>query len=355
MSRRAVLSLTILVVLAALVVGAAASAWHQLTRPLQMPGGSAEIVVIEPGQPAGHILELLEARGILPSAVLARVYFQAFLDSPALKAGEYELRSGVSTIDILGILARGEVLMHPVTILEGLTLEETAELLAEAGFGLAARFHELMSDPAAIVDLDPLAEDLEGYVFPDTYHFARSTPEPTIVGELVKTFRRNYEAEVAPLLDDEDPRSLREIVTLASIVEKETSLDHERPTVAGVYANRLRRGIGLYADPTIIYALKKMGRWDGNLRRTDLKLDSPYNTYVVAGLPPGPICSPGLKSLLSAARPEDVPYLYFVSRNDGSHVFARTLAEHNRNVDKWQKQYWQERWAAERRRESGTD
>ena len=174
---------------------------------------------------------------------------------------------------------------------------------------------------------------------------------------MVETFRSRTADLLAVLAGDdstgeadEPDDGLRELVTLASIVEKECRLDEERPLVAGVYAHRLRIGMGLYADPTVIYALKKLGRWDGNLRRPDLKLDSPYNTYVGPGLPPGPICSPGLASLEAAAAPADIPYLYFVSRNDGSHVFARTLAEHNRNVSKWQKQYWRERWARERQR-----
>jgi UPF0755 protein len=136
---------------------------------------------------------------------------------------------------------------------------------------------------------------------------------------------------------------VRELVTLASIVEKEARLAAERPLIAAVYANRLERGMGLYADPTVIYALKKAGRWDGNIRRADLALDSPYNTYRHAGLPPGPIASPGAGSLRAAAAPADVPHLYFVGRNDGSHVFATTLQEHNRNVHQWQRLYWRER------------
>ena len=136
---------------------------------------------------------------------------------------------------------------------------------------------------------------------------------------------------------------VRRLVTLASIVEKETGLDRERPLVAGVFANRLRLGIPLGADPTIIYALKKAGTWDGDVRRADLAMESPYNTYLVAGLPPGPICSPGLASLRAAAAPASTQHLYFVSRNDGSHVFAATLEEHNRNVEQWQKAFWRGR------------
>jgi hypothetical protein len=143
-------------------------------------------------------------------------------------------------------------------------------------------------------------------------------------------------------------RSVRELVTLASLVEKEARIEGERPQIAAVYANRLELGMGLYADPTVVYALKQEGRWDGNIRRQDLRMDSPYNTYRHAGLPPGPIASPGLASLKAAARPADITSLYFVSRNDGTHVFADTLAEHNRNVDRWQRQYWRE----QRRREA---
>jgi len=144
----------------------------------------------------------------------------------------------------------------------------------------------------------------------------------------------------------ENDLDLRGLVTLASIIEKEAGRLDERPLVSAVFHNRLKRQIGLYADPTIIYALKLAGDWDGNLRREDLELDSPYNTYRYPGLPPGPICSPSEASLQAAAEPADVPYLYFVSRNDGTHVFARTLAEHNRNVARWQVRYWRNRRAA---------
>ena len=134
--------------------------------------------------------------------------------------------------------------------------------------------------------------------------------------------------------------SVRQLVTLASIVEKETGVAEERPLVAAVYSNRLKVGMGLQCDPTVIYALERAGRYDGNLRRTDLAFDSPYNTYRYAGLPPGPIAAPGRASLEAAANPADVPYLYFVSRNDGSHAFAATLEEHNRNVQKFQVEYF---------------
>ena len=278
----------------------------------------------------------------------ARLYLSRYLDDPTLKAGEYRFTGAATTPEVLTKLVRGEVLTHNVTVIEGLDIETIAAHLAEAGFGDPDEFLRLMRSSELIADLDPLAEDLEGYVFPDTYAFARNTSEAEIVATMVSTFRRHWTDSIEPLLSEDDPRTARDVVTLASIVESETGIDTERPVVAGVYANRLRIGMGLYADPTVIYALKRKGTWDGNLRRPDLEVDSPYNTYRYPGLPPGPIASPGLASLLAAAQPADVPYLYFVSRNDGTHVFARTLAEHNRNVERWQKQYWRERWARER-------
>lgn len=343
----------LLVLLAA--AGAAALgwwAWQRLHAPYRGFAGEETIVVIEPGTGAAGILDRLEREGVIESAFLTRAWLVYRLDDPPLHAGEYRFAEPASALEVLDRLIRGDVMTHAVTLVEGLTLEETAAALAGAGFGDEDAFLAAMSDPAAIADLDPEAPDLEGYLFPDTYAFARSTPEREIVAAMVDNFRRRWRESVAPLLAsvrvEGAPAGPREVVTLASIVEKEARLDEERGLIAGVYANRLARGIALYADPTVIYPLKKRGTWDGNLRRDDLQLDSPYNTYRYAGLPPGPICSPGLGALRAAAAPAEVPYLYFVSRNDGSHVFAETLSEHNRNVDEWQRRYWRRRWAEER-------
>ena len=337
--------------LALLVSAGAVSAWAWRTLHAPYRGYAAEAadVEVEPGLDARAILELLERDGVLADARLTRIYLVQVLDDAPLKAGDYRFEGALNAPQVLDKLIRGEVRTHPVTLVEGLTLEETAQRLAEAGFGEYETLRALMQDPERIADLDPAAETLEGYLFPDTYSFARRTPEPAVVDVLVETFRRRFRDEVAPLLEAADERPVREIVTLASIVEKEARLADERPLIAGVFANRLRRGMPLQADPTVIYALTSLGRWDGNLRRPDLQVDSPYNTYRYPGLPPGPIASPGLASLQAAARPAGEPYLYFVSRNDGSHVFANTLAEHNRNVNRWQKEYWRRRWAEERR------
>lgn len=407
----------VLVWLAALLVlGLAAAgaafwwAWLQVERPHRGFAGDTAMVVVEPGTPSVHILDQLEERGVIADARLARLYLKLALRDPALQAGEYRFEGAAPLPAVLDKLVRGDVVDHAVTIVEGLTLEETAEAMADAGFGDLDALLAAMRDPAPIADLDPDARTLEGYLFPSTYRFRRGTTEAEMVATLVATFRRAWVNEVEPLLAElereagggpaagagasdgggedsgggdrdgsgareggargaeggreaaapppDEPvraptrerprRSIRELVILASLVEKEARIEGERPQIAAVYANRLELGMGLYADPTVVYALKQEGRWDGNIRREDLRMDSPYNTYRHAGLPPGPIASPGLASLMAAARPADVTSLYFVSRNDGTHVFADTLAEHNRNVDRWQRQYWRD----QRRREA---
>src|SRR6185295_7487598 len=201
--------------------------------------------------------------------------------------------------------------------------------------------------PAPIRDLDPAAQDLEGYLFPETYSLPRRTDAPTLVRLMVAAFNRAFTPELRAAAAARN-RSVRQAVTLASIVEKETARADERPTVAAVYGNRLRIGMALQCDPTVIYALQRAGAYTGNLRHDDLSFDSPYNTYRYPGLPPGPIASPGRASLEAAVHPAAADYLYFVSRNDGSHEFARTLEEHNRNVQKWQVQYFRDKRAAGR-------
>lgn len=350
--RRVFLGMFILLLLLLVPAGMVAWSWWKLQRPYKGYPEPERQVTIAPGTSATQTLVNLEKEGVLADAKLARVYLIYSMRDPKIQAGEYLFRGSLATHQVLRMLVRGQTLTHRFTLVEGMTLEETADLLATQGFGRREAFLAAMRSPQRIADLDPEARDLEGYLFPETYSFAARTGEKEIVDLLVRTFRRRFEKDVRPLLAQGPPgrnaRDVRQVVILASIVEKEAKASGERPLIAAVYQNRVRQKIGLAADPTVIYALKKLGRWDGNLRRDDLRMDSPYNTYRWAGLPPGPICSPGLASLKAAAVPANVPYLYFVSRNDGTHVFAETLAEHNRNVEIWQRQYWRDRRAAGR-------
>jgi UPF0755 protein len=346
--RRVLAGLGILLLLLLVPIGMGLWSWWKLQRPYQGYPGAERLVTVEPGMGVSQALDRLEQEGVLADAKLARSYLIYFMGDPKIQAGDYQFRGPMTTAQVLRKLVRGDVVTRSVTLIEGLTLEETAAHLASKGFGRREVFLELMRSPELIADLDPEAADLEGYLFPETYSFANGTSEREVVATLVKTFRRGYEREVRPRLRP-GGRTLRQVLTLASIVEKEAQVAAERPLIAGVYDNRLERGMGLGADPTVIFALKRLGRWNGNIRREDLRVDSPYNTYRYAGLPPGPICSPGLASLAAAAAPADVPYVYFVSRNDGTHVFAETLAEHSRNVEQWQRRYWRERRAQQRR------
>lgn len=353
--RKFLLGLGILVLIAAVPLAMAGWSGLRLMRPYQGFEGASKRVVIAPGSSAGQILALLAKEGVIEDARLARFYLVYFLRDPALKAGEYEFTGAESLRQVLGKISRGEVARHPITLVEGLTLEETADQLAKEGFGERDAFLSLMRSPELIADLDPEAQDLEGYLFPETYNFTLGTSEREIVATLVKTFRARFDKQVAPLLSARPGApGVRHVVTLASIIEKEAQKDGDRPLIAAVYENRLAQRIALMADPTVIFALKHRGVWNGNIRKSDLSLESPYNTYKYPGLPPGPIASAGAASLRAAASPAPVSYLYFVSKNDGSHAFATTLAEHNANVERWQRQFFRDRRAEERRaREAG--
>jgi UPF0755 protein len=223
-----------------------------------------------------------------------------------------------------------------------------AKVFESNGFGSSASFVEAASTKALVGALDPQAVDLEGYLFPDTYAVPRQTSAMTLVALMIDRFEESY-SESMRQRASELGLSTRQVVTLASLVEKETARADERPLVAAVYHNRLKRGMSLQADPTVVYALERAGRYDGNIRREDLQFDSPYNTYKYPGLPPGPIASPGLAALEAAVRSAAVRFLYFVSRNDGSHAFSETLAQHNRNVREFQVRYFRQEAVGGRR------
>ncbi|MGE3885592.1 MAG: endolytic transglycosylase MltG [Vicinamibacterales bacterium] len=331
----------------AIVLGLAAAgvAWVAYTRvhePFQGFEGPEQFVDIPPGTGAGGVGARLAEAGVVRDANTFRVALWLTGRARDLKAGEYRFDRASSAVEVIDRIARGDVYKRLVTFREGLIIADIAAVFEERGFGPAAEFERAAKNRALIADLDPDARDLEGYLFPETYALPRGTTADELVAQMVGLFRKLYseglqaEAAAAGL-------TTRQVVTLASLVEKETARAEERPLVAAVYRNRLAIGMGMQADPTVIYALRLAGRYDGNLSRADLQFDSPYNTYRYAGLPPGPIASPGLASIEAAIRPADVRHLYFVSRNDGSHVFADTLAEHNRNVHEWQVRYFRER------------
>ena len=244
----------------------------------------------------------------------------------SLKAGEYLFERSADVREIHSRLARGDIYVHTVVIPEGFTMFDVAQAIQDAGLGTREEFLTLAkSDANLISDLDPQATSLEGYLFPDTYQFTRAQTLSEVVREMVKRFRR--EAGAIGLNSD-----VHRVVTMASIVEKETAVPEERPMVAGVYYNRLAKRIALAADPSIIYAKLLDGTYQGALHHGDTQLISPYNTYRHVGLPPGPIGNPGRSALQAAMHPASSDYYYFVSDGNGHHRFARSLDEHNRNV-----------------------
>lgn len=328
---------------AVLAAGAGAlGAWLVYARTQDPYRGFAEaerFVEIPPGASAPTVGRRLVEAGVVRDLLTFRAAVWLTGRARELKAGEYRFDRPLSAVEVVDKIARGEVHVRPLTFREGLTLAEMAALYEARGFGSAAEFLAAASNPALIAELDPGAPDLEGYLFPETYTLTRDTTAADLVAAMAEAFRRAFDptmreaARAAGL-------TVRQVVTLASLVEKETAHPDERPLVAAVYLNRIRRRMPLQADPTVVYAMQKAGRYGGNISKADLKIDSPYNSYRHPGWPPGPIAAPGLASLRAAVEPAKVDYLYFVSRNDGTHVFASTLAEHNRNVRRWQVEYF---------------
>lgn len=334
--------LRLAVLVAAVAAGAGWWLRQQALTPYRGYPEAEKFIDVAPGTGPRSIGAALAAAGVVKDPLTFRVALWLTGRARELKAGEYRFAAPVSALQVVAVLADGAIYTRPVTFREGLTIAEMADVYAESGLGSRDDFLAAARDVSLISDLDPEARDLEGYLFPDTYPVPRKTAASTLVAQMVRGFRG---ALPPPLIAKAkaDGLSVRQVVTLAALVEKETAQDAERPLVAAVYRNRHEIGMGMQADPTVIYALQQAGRWDGNLSRDDLQFDSPYNTYRYGGLPPGPIAAPGRRALEATVSPADVDYLYFVSRNDGTHVFATTLAEHNRNVFEWQVQYFRRR------------
>jgi UPF0755 protein len=280
----------------------------------------------------------LEEGGLLRDRRLGSIALKSHYRGKTLKAGEYRFEEPLSPVDLLHPIVAGDVVKWKVTIPEGLSADEIFPLFEARDFGKAADFDRLFKEPGTFPSIPKEARTLEGFLFPQTYTLSRPRTSREIVDLLTREFRQSLppsfaaEAERAGL-------TVLEAVTLASMIEKETSLASERPLVAAVYHNRLRIGMPLQCDPTVIYALRRRGDWKGPLSRDDLAIDDPYNTYNRRGLPPGPICSPGLASLQAAVAPARSQALYFVARGagDGSHFFSETYEGQQHNVAQYRR------------------
>ena len=293
---------------------------------------NAKVVVIPQGKSFHEVARILEDNGIIRDRrsfyLLARIGGEV----SKAKAGEYEVHTQMTPREVLSKLVRGEVIQYPVTIPEGYNLYQIGEVLEQAKVCSKKIFLEKVRDPALIDSLGLDGDSLEGYLFPDTYNLPKGFGEEQVIRQMVARFKTVYgslakRAEKLGL-------SRLDVVILASMIEKEAKDDQERRLIAAVFHNRLNRGMALQSDPTAIYGLQEKRN---SVTREDLQRKTPYNTYIISGLPKGPIANPGSKSLQAVLFPADVGYLYFVSKNDGTHYFSSTLEEHNRAVARYQR------------------
>lgn len=289
-------------------------------------------IQVEQGEPFATVVHRLHAQRVITNEKFFSLWARISGSDKKIQSGLYRFDPAVSPREVLNRMVLGKGLFYSVTIPEGLTIKEIADLLANLQLVDRAKFLAQAADPELLATLGLQGKGIEGYLFPSTYRFTPLMSERDILLIMVGQFRKVSE----PLWDQYGATAtltLHEIVTLASMIEKETGVEAERPLVSAVFYNRLRLHMPLQSDPTVIYGLKN---YNGDLTRRDLQDTSPYNTYRIPGLPPGPICNPGLSSLKAALKPAPVSYLYFVSKNDGTHVFSNNLAAHNKAVKQYQ-------------------
>jgi UPF0755 protein len=289
-------------------------------------------VWIKPGQGFFETIDQLQEAGLVkhPEKFRWLAYLRQY--ERRIKAGEYALCSSMSPQKILDTLVRGEAIVHKVIVPEGATMARIAAVLEKEGLMSRHAFLEAATNPDLVAALGLEGDSLEGYLFPETYYFPKGVPAGQVINKMVAQFRSVF----VPAWSERAQEmgfSVHQVVTLASIVEKETGKPEERPLIAAVFLNRLKRNMRLESDPTVIYGMEA---FNGNITRKDLNTRTPYNTYRIKGLPPGPIANPGKDAISAVLFPPQEPYLYFVSKNDGSHHFSKTFSEHNKMVRKYQ-------------------
>lgn len=294
--------------------------------------GREVVLLVKPGQGLNRITADLAEKGLINNQTLFKLYARYKQAAGRLKAGEYRLSPQLTPVQILDLLLRGKVVRYRITIPEGLNMDEIAGRVAQAGFCKAETFSGLCRDIAFIKALNIPSHTLEGFLFPNTYFFPKGTTCREIIKKMVATFFNVYTSEWQ-VRTKKIGFTMQQIVTLASMIEKETGDASERPLISSVFHNRLKRKMRLECDPTVIYGDKD---FKGRIRKRHLRRKTPYNTYQIFGLPKGPIANPGAKSIEAALYPDESDYLFFVSRNDTTHHFSKNLREHNRAVRKYQ-------------------
>ena len=315
------------------LAGLALLAGLDLYRFSRRPGPDRETMVeIAPGSPLKKIAAKLAQKGLISSVPWFIILNRLNGDGTALKAGEYRIPPRATPLEIIATLKSGKVVERQLSIPEGFTLKQIGARLKARGICKDNEFEQLVRDPEQLKKWQIPGPTLEGYLFPSSYNYSRQTSCRQMLETMLATGRREYEkirAASPPCRLDR-----HQVLTLASMIQKEAGDNREMPLIAAVFFNRLKKGMRLASDPTTIYALGES--FDGNLRRRDLKNPSPYNTYQHKGLPPGPICSPGREAITAVLRPAKSDFLYFVARGDGRHQFSRNLNDHNRAVRRYQ-------------------
>ena len=330
--------LAMLLVLVLLVGGAAAGyLWYSIEKPYGTFSSDGVFVDVPHGASSRGVARLLEQNGVIRSAIGFEIYARRH-PRRTLQAGEYFFSHPASGKDVYWTIANGNIYERPFTVREGETMFDIARNLEAAKFITADDFLAAAKNPEIIRDLAPHAKTLEGFLFPATYQLPRHPVATELAAEMTQKFREQW-AEIAAANPEKSSEAhghpILSTVTLASLVERETPKPDERPLVAGVFENRLKKGMLLQCDPTVIYGLEEEGRYKGTLSGKDLHQDSPYNTYMHGGLPPGPIGNPGEIALRAALNPADTQFLYFVANTQGGHFFSATLQQHNQNVNRY--------------------
>jgi len=330
--RRALSAFALVVLSGGALAAFLAQRWWQTS--LGAPQRS-EIAIVEVPSGASFraVAAQLEAQGVIRDARAFGWLARLENKDGALKVGEYEIEPGLNAHSVLDLLVAGRVRLHGVSIPEGLTLVEIARRVADAGFGTADEFAALARDPALAKEHGIPGDTLEGFLFPETYRFPRGASSREVITAQLAQFERAW-AEVAPLAQERG-MAKRDVVILASLIEKETGAPEERPLISAVFHNRLGKRMRLETDPSVIYGIPN---FDGNLRRIHLEDETnPYNTYRIPALPPGPIANPGLASLRAAVEPTpNAEFLFFVARGDGTHEFTTSYRDHVNAVNRWQ-------------------
>ncbi len=318
-----------------LLAGAAGWAVVDMHRFIHRPADTTDhqaTFVIRAGETFNELAARLKDEGVISSAARFKLYSRLTRSDKHLKAGEYRLSAAMTPVQILDMLVQGKSILYRLTIPEGYTIQQIAEEVARQNLGTAEDIIKLATDSAAARSFGIEAQTLEGYLFPDTYYFSKDAGPKKIIAKMVERFHSQFQ----PAWEQRAKElnfSVHQIVTLASIIEKETGAPSERPIIASVFHNRLKKRMRLESDPTVIYGIPN---FDGNIKRHHLQTRTPYNTYKIRGLPPGPIANPGSASIEAALYPDQTDFLYFVAKKDGTHYFSKNIKDHNRAVRKYQ-------------------